>query len=440
LSDWYHTESTRLMEEYLAPGGNGNEPIPDAGLINGKGRFNCRLASPGASCTPNAPRENFDFVPGRRYRLRIINTSAFTSFKFSIDKHQLTVIEADMINVEPIVVDRLNINVAQRYSVIVVANAQPDNYWMRAVMSTACFPVAAPKLDRYVVARVHYQDAPDKSPAAPIRSPATSNAGKDCIDLDPHLLRPLVHKDVVRPNKVIQLDVTFGPNAQMVNRGYFNNVSYVPDFSRSMLEDLALGRVHAFRKTSNVYQVPFGDEVRLVITNSDTGEHPFHLHGHAFQILATGTGQYDPETAVISGNNPVRRDTATVPALGYLVLQFTADNIGLWLFHCHIESHVMAGLVATIQVGSARDFQRIHIPASVQRHCQRPHHDPGAIDDLAQGATGNSMQLAVNTRWSQFNSMEAPVSGAPVSVMGGRATIPPAATWTNDDGPSAYMR
>ena len=35
------------------------------------------------------------FVPGKTYRLRVINTSAFSAFYFWIDGHQMMIIEAD---------------------------------------------------------------------------------------------------------------------------------------------------------------------------------------------------------------------------------------------------------------------------------------------------------------------------------------------------------
>ena len=35
------------------------------------------------------------FVPGKTYRLRVINTSAFSAFFFWIEGHQMTIIEAD---------------------------------------------------------------------------------------------------------------------------------------------------------------------------------------------------------------------------------------------------------------------------------------------------------------------------------------------------------
>lgn len=44
----------------------------------------------------------------------------------------------------------------------------------------------------------------------------------------------------------------------------------------------------------------------------------------------------------------MKRDTILVRPNGNLVLRFRADNPGVWLFHCHIEWHVVSGLVATI--------------------------------------------------------------------------------------------
>jgi Multicopper oxidase len=43
------------------------------------------------------------------YRLRLVSISCDPSFNFSIDSHTLTVIEADGINVQPLVVDSLEI-------------------------------------------------------------------------------------------------------------------------------------------------------------------------------------------------------------------------------------------------------------------------------------------------------------------------------------------
>lgn len=86
--------------------------------------------------------------------------------------------------------------------------------------------------------------------------------------------------------------------------------------------------------------------------------HPFHLHGHDFHILAAGKGLFTPSTAELNRKNPPRRDTATLPGNGYLVIAFESDNPGYmpapswmslarladdtyrsWLMHCHIAWH-----------------------------------------------------------------------------------------------------
>lgn len=53
-------------------------------------------------------------------------------FKFTIDGHNFTIIEADGINVEPLLVDSVQIFTGQRYSLILDADKEVKNYWIRA--------------------------------------------------------------------------------------------------------------------------------------------------------------------------------------------------------------------------------------------------------------------------------------------------------------------
>lgn len=71
-----------------------------------------------------------------------------------------------------------------------------------------------------------------------------------------------------------------------------------------------------------------------------------HLHGHAFQVIARGSGVYSNQTIDIP-SNPTYRDTIGVPSEGYIVIRFRADNPGVWFFHCHVDWHLPAGLAAT---------------------------------------------------------------------------------------------
>jgi iron transport multicopper oxidase len=97
--------------------------------------------------------------------------------------------------------------------------------------------------------------------------------------------------------------------------------------------------------------MPLGQYHPLVCVSGLTSskKHPFHLHGHAFQVVYRS----EEEAGAYLGNEtfaplPMRRDTVLVKPNGNMVLRFRADNPGVWLFHCHIEWHVASGLVATM--------------------------------------------------------------------------------------------
>jgi hypothetical protein len=89
---------------------------------------------------------------------------------------------------------------------------------------------------------------------------------------------------------------------------------------------------------------------QIVINSLDGMEHPWHLHGHEFQIVGWGKGMYGQEHSTTQWNlhNPMRRDTVSVPAQSHVVLRFLADNPGLWIFHCHVAWHMEGGMVVQI--------------------------------------------------------------------------------------------
>ena len=92
--------------------------------------------------------------------------------------------------------------------------------------------------------------------------------------------------------------------------------------------------------------------------------HPMHLHGFNYFVLGQGFGNYEPTIAMRIFNlvNPLVRNTIAVPAGGWAVIRFIADNpgedghprnvrvirssdtddeiAGVWFMHCHIYGHV----------------------------------------------------------------------------------------------------
>ncbi|KAK9739103.1 ferroxidase fet3 [Basidiobolus ranarum] len=113
--------------------------------------------------------------------------------------------------------------------------------------------------------------------------------------------------------------------------------------------------------------------IELVINNWDGDSHPFHLHGHQFQVMERSeenAGGYDYTNKPVKEQaNPIRRDTVQVPANGYVVIRFRADNPGIWPFHCHIEWHFEAGLAVTIIEAPQQIQERIKIPQQLFDNC-----------------------------------------------------------------------
>jgi iron transport multicopper oxidase len=133
------------------------------------------------------------------------------------------------------------------------------------------------------------------------------------------------------------------------------------------------------------------DEViDIVVNNDDPGKHPFHLHGHAFQVIVRSdeeAGFYNATEETDFPATPMRRDTVVVNPNGHLVIRFQADNPGVWLFHCHIEWHVDSGLIATFIEAPTVLQDTLSIPADHIAACV------AAGTPYAGNAAGNTVNL-----------------------------------------------
>ena len=128
-------------------------PAANSTLINGKGRY------PGG---PAVPLAVIEVEPFKRYRIRIIGISCHPDFTFSIDGHELLVIEADRENTEPLLVDSIPIFARQRYSAILFADKPIGNYWVRAEPSAPRGPTGFEGGINSAILR--YVGAPERDP------------------------------------------------------------------------------------------------------------------------------------------------------------------------------------------------------------------------------------------------------------------------------------
>lgn len=279
ISDFYHTTSAPLVSYYLSPDSDGAEPTPDNGLINGRNSFNCskdKLANfptNTANCISNAPQSVFNFEAAKRYRLRLINTGAFAEFQFSIDQHNLTVIEADGTDLQPVVVQRIPIHVAQRYSAIVTANQAVDNYWMRAVMNKYCVGDNE-ALNLTSTAMVHYDGA------APVEPTALTANSQDwshpkyvgrCLDLSTDLMKPFVVQDAPPADVTYILDMSFQKLTKAhIRYGYINSTSWVPLRKSATLNQANRG-ITKFAASQFIIPLNGTQTIELVINSKEPG-------------------------------------------------------------------------------------------------------------------------------------------------------------------------
>ena len=103
--------------------------------------------------------------------------------------------------------------------------------------------------------------------------------------------------------------------------------------------DTINGQTSPFVAPIRVHQ---GQLVRLHIVNSDRDRmwHPIHIHGHVFAILSKNG-------RALSGS-PIHVDTVLVGPGETWDVAFRADNPGIWMLHCHVLVHALAGMSMTI--------------------------------------------------------------------------------------------
>jgi FtsP/CotA-like multicopper oxidase with cupredoxin domain len=85
-----------------------------------------------------------------------------------------------------------------------------------------------------------------------------------------------------------------------------------------------------------MYRLRLGKRYRLHLRNATDDTHPMHLHRHSFELTE------------IAGEKTagVIKDVAMLGGYQEMAIDFTADQPGLSLFHCHMQMHMDFGLMA----------------------------------------------------------------------------------------------
>ncbi|KAI6676097.1 hypothetical protein NL676_036893 [Syzygium grande] len=386
LGEWWDANPLDVVRESTRTGGAPN--ISDAYTINGQ---------PGDLY--NCSSKDTVIVPidlGETHLLRVINAALNQELFFSVANHTFTVVGADASYLKPFTTSVIMLGPGQTTDVLISGNQLPARYYMaaRAYQSGQ----GAPFDNTTTTAILEYKSAPCPAkgilsnpvmPALPafndtatvtaftqsLRSP---NKVEVPTDIDESLFTTvglgLFNCPSNFPSSRCQ-----GPNGTRFASS-MNNVSFVLPSNFSILQAHRQGVPGVFTTdfpgnppvqfdyTGNVsrslwqpvpgtrvYKLKYGSRVQLVLqgTNIQTAEnHPIHIHGYDFYILATGFGNFNPQKDAAKLNlvDPPMRNTVGVPVNGWAVIRFVADNPGAWLMHCHLDVHITWGLAMVFLV------------------------------------------------------------------------------------------
>ena len=275
-------------------------------LINGK--------AAGAAQTLNVRR-------GERIRLRLINAASARIFKLSLAGHVMTAIAFDGQAVQPHPVEQITLGPGMRIDLVIDCLQQAGAVF---AMTDAGHRGAGE------IARLTYsreKSLRDKAMAAPIRLAPNQLAEPDLKRAQEHYI---VFQGGMRGAPVIG---TVDGKAAKINEimekeGIAWTMNYTAQHEHALMHE----PLFHFKK---------GTHVVLHMINETDFSHPMHMHGHFFRVIA------------INGKKTrfqERRDTVMMGPRENVDIAFVADNLGEWMFHCHILDHAAGGMMGTVAV------------------------------------------------------------------------------------------
>lgn len=314
-----------------------------------------------------------EVVQGKQYLLRIINAALNPHLFFKIANHNLTVVALDAAYTTPYVTEVVVLAPGQTVDAILDTNQPVGSYYMASLPYNTAIGIAF--TSNLTTALLVYRGATSSSTSSAVLLPKmtdTATAHKFFSNITglvdgPHWTPVPIHVDVemfitmglgLKPCPLDQkcpgpYGKLFGgslnnrsfvyPETLPLQAAYFYNVFgvYSDDFPNqppakfdytNIKTGISYSMLFPERKTS-VKTLKFNSTVEIVLQNTaliTTENHPMHLHGFNFHVLAQGFGNYNSNQTATMLNlvNPQIRNTIAVPTGGWAVLRFVANNPG----------------------------------------------------------------------------------------------------------------
>jgi len=254
-------------------------------------------------------RESVDAVPGERLRLRLINASNARIYGLRFEGHDPLVIAYDGHPVEAHrpEVGRVVLGPAMRADLLLDMTGEPGRRY--------------PVIDDFY-ARAAYR-------LLELRYAARAGRGRAGEAL-PKLAA----------NRIPEPTLERAERHQIVFGGGMMGGGAMDKMRRGMVWTVN-GRAILRNDDAPILTLAQGRSAVLELVNDTRWFHPIHLHGHVFRLLSRN-GRATPHREWL--------DTVLLAPDERAEIAFVADNLGGWMFHCHVLEHQVTGMMAVIQV------------------------------------------------------------------------------------------
>ncbi|KAJ3682872.1 hypothetical protein LUZ60_013099 [Juncus effusus] len=400
LGEWWNRDPNQVLRQATATGAAPN--ISDALTINGRPGDLFPCSNQGTTIIP--------VTSGETNLFRFINAAMNMELFVSFAGHDMTVVAADSAYTKPFTTTVILLGPGQTTDVLVTADQSPGRYYIAARAYASAQGVPFDNTTATAILEYKFADcsvvhsAPSSLlPLVPLLPAYNDTATATAFSTSLRSPSPVKVPEPVDEDLffTVGLGLFFcppsvpcgGPNGNTRFAASINNISFVLPNTLSILQayyfstpgvytdDFPPKPPIIFDFTANnisqsllqpvqgtkAYTVKFGSVVQIVFqgTNIVGGEeHPMHIHGYQFYVLATGFGNFDPESDSDKFNlvDPPERNTIGVPVNGWAVVRFVADNPGVWLVHCHIDAHLTWGLAMVLIVGNGEGESQSLLP------------------------------------------------------------------------------
>lgn len=240
--------------------------------------------------------------PGALVRLRIVNVANGRFFNLRIPGHTLRVVGTDGgLIPKPYDTDTLLMSPGERYDVMFIANVEPGaelplitEPYERGHESGKRAPAEVARFNASTAAKL----APKELPSA---FPAIERLPDGPVDFPIRL-----NEKVINGEMMFTINDAVHPNIPVIT-------------------------------------VKNNDVRVLEVTNESDMDHPFHLHGFFFQVLAKNG-------VALGADALANKDTLIIPPKVSFKLVARFDEPGSWMYHCHILEHGEHGMMGELRV------------------------------------------------------------------------------------------